>query len=124
VATTARREQPSPRPVELAGDGAHVRLEVGDELADAGGETAPRTGHDRERVVERGAERDGAQARREVRRAGEGAGQVGVADPGGDEAQGDVLELDLDLGVRLTPSAWARSGSCRRIGSWSADSAS
>ena len=39
-------------------------------------------------------------ALRVVRRAGVGAGEVGVADPCGDESQRDVLELDLDLGLQ------------------------
>ena len=61
---------------------------------------ARRARDDRERVVERGAERRRVQAVRVVRRARVRAGQVGVADPGGDEPQRDVLELHLHLGLQ------------------------
>ena len=58
----ARLEGRSARPVELVSDGAHVRLELAEQLPRAGGEPCPRAGDDRERVIERGTERRRAQA--------------------------------------------------------------
>ena len=79
------------------GDRVHVPLEVSEQLAHTGREARAGAGDDRERVVERGAERRGAQALRVVRRVGLGPGQVGVADAGGDEPERDVLQFHLDL---------------------------
>src|SRR5918994_2160444 len=85
----------SARPVELGRDGAHVRLERGEQLADPGRQPRPRAGDDREGVVERRLEGRGRQRRGEVRHARVRARQVGVAEPGGDELQRDVDQLDL-----------------------------
>ena len=94
--------------VELVRDRAHVRLEVPEQFADAGRESRARAGDDRECVVQRRAEGDCVQALGIVGLAGEGAGKVGIADAGGDQAQRNVFELDFDLGlqadaVRLGP---------------------
>jgi hypothetical protein len=58
-----------------------VRLELGQQLADGRREPRARAGDDRERVVQRGPERDGAQAVGVVRRAGVGAGPGPVRAP-------------------------------------------
>jgi hypothetical protein len=75
-----------PLAVELVCDGAHVRLELGEQLPDAGGQACRGTRDEREGVVEGGAEGHRSQILREVRRIRVGAGKIGVAEPSRDEA--------------------------------------
>jgi hypothetical protein len=82
--------------VEIGGDGLHVRLQVGDQLAHSGGETGGAARDDGEGVVESGRERRGGQAVGEAGRVCVGAGEVGVAEALGDQAKGEIHELDLD----------------------------